>query len=244
MHDLDTETRRRAEAALGYRFDDPDLLAVALTHASVANDRLHSNERLEFLGDAILGAVVCEFLFHSYPDYLEGELTKIKSDVVSRRACAQISNEAGLTGLLTLGKGIGGLGRMPMSLAAAVLESLVAAIYLDGGLEPARRFILEHLRPLIEASAESTHQQNFKSMLQQHAQQNLDELPAYHLLDEKGPDHSKAFRVCVEIGGQRYEPAWGQNKKQAEQEAALLALREMELLDVDAEERPRPAVEE
>ena len=240
MPDLAPETHRRAEDALGYRFKDPQHLALALTHASIAQDRLHSNERLEFLGDAILDAVVCEYLFHQYPDYLEGELTKIKSDVVSRRACAQISNELALTDLLTLGKGIGGRGVMPMSLAAAVFEALVAAIYLDGGFEPARTFILEHMRPLIEISAESTHQQNFKSVLQQHAQKHLDELPAYHLLDEKGPDHSKAFQVCVEIAGQRYQPAWGQNKKEAEQEAALIALRELELLDLDAEEQPKP----
>ena len=232
---LDETTRQRAEQILGYQFLQPHLLAEALTHASVADHRLRSNERMEFFGDAILGAVVCEDLYHRYPDDLEGELTKIKSAVVSRRACAEVSEKLGLTALLSLGKGMSNRGQLPASLGAAVVESLVAALYLDGGLEPARRFILDHFTALIESAAESAHQHNFKSVLQQHAQRFLDDLPTYRILDEKGPDHSKCFEVCAEIGGQQFEAAWGQSKKQAEQQAALLALAQMGVAVIDDE---------
>lgn len=232
-HQIEPDTRANAEQILGYHFRDEHLLAQALTHASVADGRLYSNERLEFLGDAILGMVVCEHLFHEYPDLLEGEMTKIKSAVVSRKTCAQISDDLGLTSLLTLGKGMHGRQEMPSSLGAAVYEALVAAIYLDGGIEPTRRFILRHMADRIDTAAESAHQFNFKSVLQQHCQKRMEELPSYVLLDEKGPDHSKAFQVCAEISGQRFEPAWGASKKQAEQSAALLALQEMGLAQVD-----------
>jgi ribonuclease-3 len=232
MPDLSPETRDEAERILGHHFNDPNLLEVALTHASVAEHRVRSNERMEFLGDAILGAVVCEYLFRHYPQFLEGELTKIKSAVVSRKVCADISDHLGLTRLLTLGKGMNGREQLPSSLAAAVFESVVAAIYLDGGFEPVKRFILEQMEPVIKDSGDSAHQENFKSVLQQHAQKNLESLPNYRLVAEKGPDHSKCFEVCVEIGGRRYPGAWGRSKKEAEQEAALNALKEMQLLEV------------
>ncbi|MBI1370862.1 MAG: ribonuclease III [Planctomycetes bacterium] len=227
MHDLDPDIQRRAEEIVGHTFANPAILSEALTHASVAEHRVQSNERMEFFGDAILGAVTCEYLFHNYPEYLEGELTKIKSAVVSRKVCAMIADQLGLTELLKLGKGMCGRDQLPASLAAAVYESMVAAIYLDGGFEPVRRFILEHMQPIIAETAASTHQQNFKSVLQQHAQKHLSELPSYILLDEKGPDHSKCFQVCAQISGRRYPAAWGSNKKEAEQQAALLALAEL-----------------
>jgi ribonuclease-3 len=219
---------------LDYRFDDQALLNEALTHASSAGDRLQSNERMEFLGDAVLGFVVCDYLYSHYTDLLEGELTKIKSAVVSRRVCAKISDRIGLSGMLNLGKGMEGRSQVPHSVAAAVFEAVVAAIYLDGGLEPARAFILRHLTAYIEDAAQSAHQQNFKSVLQQHAQKALPDTPTYVLLDETGPDHAKAFQVCVEIGGQRYEPAWASSKKEAEQKAALLALSALGLAEIGA----------
>ena len=227
------QTRQKAEQAVGYQFKDVQLLDQALTHASVAETRTQSNERLEFLGDAILGAVVCEYLYRNYPDDEEGELTKIKSDVVSRRVCAEISVKLNLTDLLELGKGMTSRSHLPTSLAAAVYETMVGAIYLDGGLEPARRFILDHLETYIRQAADSEHQHNFKSVLQQYAQRRLPELPHYVLLDEKGPDHHKAFQVCVELGQRRFASAWGQSKKQAEQQAALLALGELGLTRTD-----------
>lgn len=213
-----------AHQVLGYLFRDETLLRAALTHASSADHRLQSNERLEFLGDAILGYVVCEELFRAYPDRLEGDLTKIKSAVVSRRACAQVTQSIHLEDLLNLGKGMSSRPGLPASVAAAVFESIIAAIYLDGGMDAAREFILRHLRPFIEDAANSDHQQNFKSVLQQLTQQCLEHPVIYVLLDAKGPDHAKAFEVCVEINGRRFDSAWANNKKQAEQGAALAAL--------------------
>ena len=218
---------------LGYRFSDTSLLEEALTHASSAGDRLRSNERMEFLGDAILGFVVCEYLYNNFPDLLEGELTKIKSAVVSRRACAQVSYEIDLASMLNLGKGMAERDKLPHSVAAAVLESIIAAIYLDGGIEPVRRFILEHMTPIIDDAARSTHQHNFKSVLQQYAQRALPQNPSYVLLDEKGPDHAKCFEVCVDIAGRRFSATWANAKKEAEQKAALEALKELGLAAVD-----------
>lgn len=225
------EARRCAEQVLGYRFEDPKLLIEALTHASIASTRLQSNERMEFLGDAVLDLVVCDALYRRFPQFLEGELTKIKSAVVSRRTCAEISNETGLTDQLIIGKGISSRAAMPSSLAAAVYESIVAAIYLDGGFEAARAYILRTISQKIEAIAADAHQQNYKAVLQQHAQKVLGATPSYELLDEKGPDHSKCFEICVSVDGRRFMSAWGPNKKMAEQKAALLALRELGVLD-------------
>ena len=125
------------QEVVGYWFHDPTMLLEALTHASGANHRLSSNERLEFLGDAILGAVVCDLLFRKFPDYQEGELTRIKSIVVSRRACAKISEALGLDEFLMLGKGMGSHENTPPSVLADVFESLIGAIFLDGGMEAA-----------------------------------------------------------------------------------------------------------
>jgi len=222
-------TENKAAKVLGYRFKNPAFLTEALTHASYAGDRLQSNERMEFLGDAILGFVVCEYLYSTYPGLLEGDLTKIKSAVVSRRVCAEISESHRLAEMLTLGKGMAGRPGLPSSVAAAVLESLIAAIYLDGGIDEARKFILMVVTPFIDEAADSTHQKNFKSVLQQYAQKHLPSNPVYVLMDEKGPDHSKCFEVCVEVDGRRYSPAWANSKKEAEQDAALNALHELGL---------------
>jgi ribonuclease-3 len=212
------------QTAIGYRFQNTDLLRAALTHASGADSRLASNERLEFLGDAILGLVVCERLFLCFPDYLEGELTKIKSVVVSRRTCAHISRQLRLEEFLIMGKGMNSATAFPASVLADVFESMVAAIYLDGGLEPARDFILKHMGPEIDQVAEGAHGGNYKSVLQQLAQREFGSTPLYQLLDEKGPDHSKCFKIAAVIGRQTYASAWGRNKKEAEQKAALNAL--------------------
>jgi len=129
-----------------------------------------------------------------------------------------------------LGKGMQRSEAMPPSLAAAVFESLIAALYLDGGYAAAEKFIGPLLDPLISRAAASGHQENFKSVLQQHAQQSDMESPAYRVLDEKGPDHAKCFKICVEMGTRRFEASWGQSKKQAEQAAALNALTELGLV--------------
>ena len=226
-----TELHQRAEKVLGYTFKSEDLLKESLTHASIADNRLNSNERMEFLGDAVLDLVICEALYKKFPNLLEGDLTKIKSAVVSRRTCTEVSKETGLVDLLIIGKGISAREQMPSSLAAAVYESIVAAIYLDGGFDIVKEYILRTMTKWIEEISSNIHQQNYKAVLQQHAQQMMHATPMYELLDEKGPDHSKCFEVCVCIDGRRFTSAWGPNKKMAEQKAALLALEEMGVME-------------
>ncbi len=228
---MNAEARDRAQAILGYEFKNPNLLKESLTHASIADNRLDSNERMEFLGDAVLDLIICELLYLKFPQYQEGDLTKIKSAVVSRRTCAEVSNETGLTDLLIIGKGISSRSAMPSSLAAAVYESIVAAIYLDGGFDVVKKYVIQTMGPKVDIIAADTHQQNYKAVLQQHAQKVMGATPIYELLDEKGPDHSKCFEVCVSIDGRRFTSAWGPNKKMAEQKAALLALEDLGVFD-------------
>jgi ribonuclease-3 len=224
--DLDSKLAECQER-IGHRFHDRELLVAALTHASGADHRLASNERLEFLGDAILGAIVCKQLFQQFPRHLEGDLTKIKSVVVSRQTCAKVSDALGLNEFLILGKGMASSATLPASLLADVFESLVAAIYLDEGDGAAAEFVLRHLGPEIELAAKGESGGNYKSLLQQLVQRELGTTPTYALLDEKGPDHSKCFQVSAEICSKKYAPAWGRNKKEAEQRAARNALAEL-----------------
>ncbi|OHB86633.1 MAG: ribonuclease III, partial [Planctomycetes bacterium RBG_16_64_12] len=171
--------------------------------------------------------VVCELLFEQYPQYLEGDLTKIKSIVVSRQTCAKISEALGMQEFLILGKGMATHPTIPASVLADVFESLIAAIYLDGGDNAARQFVEKHVGPEIELAAAGELGGNYKSLLQQLAQREYGTTPTYQLLDEKGPDHSKCFKMAAQIGRHRYQPAWGRNKKEAEQRAARNALSEL-----------------
>jgi ribonuclease-3 len=214
----------QCQERIGYRFRELTLLQEALTHASGANHRLASNERLEFLGDAVLGTIVCELLFRKFPHYLEGDLTRIKSSVVSSRTCAKISAHLGIEDFLITGKGMGSPAQTPASVLADVFESLIGAIYLDRGMEAAREFVIRHLRPEIATAVDEQGESNYKSNLQQVAQREYGETPSYLLLDEKGPDHSKCFKISAKIGQRRYASAWGRTKKEAEQRAALNAL--------------------
>lgn len=223
----DDSPEARTERKIGYAFHDRSLLSKAMVHASIATSRLDSNERLEFLGDAILGMVICDYLFRTFPSALEGELTKIKSNVVSRRTCAEIALEVGLEEELLLGKGMGSRENLPHSLAAAAFESVIGAIYLDGGLEHAAPFVLKHLAHRIDRAARLGHQHNFKSVLQQALQRSGSHNPAYVVLDERGPDHAKCFEICVDVAGRRFPGCWGTSKKTAEQQAALTALLEL-----------------
>ncbi len=225
---------------LNYHFNDLGLLKRCLTHTSAAKTRNDSNERLEFLGDAILGSVVCEQLYHQFPNAPEGELTRIKSVVVSRNTCTKLAREKGLDQFLFVGKGLAMTESLPVSLLAGLFEALIAGIYLDGGIEPVHRF----LDPLIErenaAAANTAHSFNYKSLLQQFSQKKFAQTPVYELLDEKGPDHSKFFQVTAIIGNHGYKPAWGPTKKEAEQRAAYNAL---QVNEVD-EEWELPALPE
>jgi ribonuclease-3 len=213
---------------LDYAFRDPSLLVAALTHASGAQHRLASNERLEFLGDAILGFIVCETLYRLFPDSLEGDLTRIKSVVVSRETCSRISDQLQLIDFLIVGKGLSVNREMPSSVLSDLFESLVAAVYLDGGLEPVRRLVGRFLEPEIIKVASGELGSNHKSLLQQVAQRDFGVTPTYEVIEETGPDHSKSFHVSAQIGGRSYAPAWGRNKKEAEQRAASNALSELQ----------------
>jgi ribonuclease-3 len=181
---------------------------------------------MEFLGDAIFGMIACEQLYHRFPDFQEGDLTRIKSAVVSRRACSRFSEALGIGQFLFLGRGMSAqeMAQVPTGMLADLYESLVAAIYLDGGLEAARSFILKQLTPEIEAVAGGNQGNNYKSQLQQVAQREYNLTPQYVVLDEKGPDHSKCFKVAAVIGGHTHPGAWGRTKKEAEQRAAMNAL--------------------
>ena len=222
---------RQVQELLGCEFSNHEILKEALTHSSQADHRLASNERLEFFGDAILSLVICQRLFDKFPKYLEGDLTKIKSALVSRKTCSLVCGKLGLTDFLKVGRGMSSSKALAGSLAAGMLEALIAAIYLDGGFEKAKDFILNNFGELIDQADAEQHQENFKSLLQQYSQQHLDVTPAYELLDEKGPDHNKCFEVGVVIGGRRFKSAWGTNKKEAEQNAAYNALIEMKVID-------------
>jgi ribonuclease III len=213
---------------LGYEFVNPNLLVAALTHASSAGSRVRSNERLEFLGDSVLGLVVCEHLFTTYPELLEGEMTKIKSIVVSRTTCAKAGQALDLRRYLILGKGMASQTGIPTSVLADCFESLIAAVYLDGGLERARAFILRHLNDEIETAAAGREGSNWKSQFQQLMQRDHGATPVYETLKEVGPDHAKMFLVSAIVKSRRFASAWGRNKKEAEQRAALNALCEME----------------
>ncbi len=222
------EKAELCQQRIGYRFQDRDLLVCALTHASGAISRLTSNERMEFLGDSVLGFTICEWLFRKHTEYLEGELTQIKSAVVSRRICARISHGLQLEECLILGKGMQqGTGGVPRSLLSDVYESVIAAIYLDGGFEPAREFILRTMHDELHKAVIGHSIGNHKSALQQLAQREHGAAPVYRLYGETGPDHCKTFQIAAEIKNRKFTPAWGHTKKDAEQKAAGNALAEL-----------------
>jgi ribonuclease-3 len=222
------EILEECQEAIGYRFQHPELLRAALTHTSGANTRLASNERLEFLGDSVLGLVTCEQLYLRFPQYQEGEMTKIKSAVVSRAACAQFSEELGLGDFVFVGRGMRASASLPSNLMADVFESLVAAIYLDGGMDTVKPFLLAFITPEINRVVNDVANSNYKSLLQQVAQREFGGTPRYQVLDEQGPDHSRSFKVAVVINDHRYPAAWGRNKKVAESLAAQNALAEID----------------
>ena len=231
---MDDATKRQIESIIDYKFTDKSLLARAFTHSSAVDNRLQSNERLEFLGDAVLALVICQALFERFSSYLEGELTKVKSMLVSRGTCARIAKQLGLQKFLKVGKGMTSSRALSGSLAAGVLETIIAAIYIDGGFDAARSFILKVFGPIIEQADAEHVQGNFKSLLQQYSQEQFNVTPNYVLLDEKGPDHNKCFELEVSIASRHFQSAWGTNKKEAEQKAAFNALVELGVLDNQA----------
>ena len=228
---MDEEALQQIEQVIGYKFSNRNLLKKALTHSSAADNRLLSNERLEFFGDSILALVICQILFERFPGYLEGDLTKMKSMLVSRNTCAQVAGELGLQEFLIVGKGLASDRALSGSLAAGLLEAIIAAIYIDSGFGAVSSVILRIFGPTIsQADAEQAHG-NFKSVLQQYAQQKLNTTPTYELLDEKGPDHDKCFESQVFVADRHFSSAWGRSKKEAEQKAAFNAVVELGILN-------------
>ncbi len=233
---MDPDVLQKIEQILEHTFNDQDLLVKAFTHSSAVDSRLDSNERLEFLGDAILSTVICETLFDTFREYTEGELTKMKSMLVSRGTCARIARRQELPKYLIVGKGMISNKALPASLAAGLLEAIIAAIYLDSGFDAARDYILRSFSTLIEQVDSEEAQGNYKSLLQQYSQEQFNVAPLYVLLDEKGPDHNKCFEAEVVIDQRHYPSAWGPNKKEAEQKAAYNALVEMGVLQKPVEQ--------
>ncbi len=223
------------QSRIGYTFRDQELLRRCLTHSSAAETRLRSNERLEFLGDAVLGLIVCQYLFETYPDEREGLLTQLKSRIVSRQTCTQVALALNLRPLIFVGRG---LQHIPDSVLAAVVESLIAGVYIDGGHEAARELVLTAFQNELEI-AQPANLQNFKSMLQEFTQRDQGLTPDYLVIDESGPDHEREFAVAARIGDVTYGPGHGKSKKEAEQQAArnaLYALRESAEQDQQATE--------
>ena len=215
------------EAAIGYKFKNITLLQNALTHSSYANEQWHdslkSNERLEFLGDSILGMVVAEHLYDSQPNRPEGDLTRMRADMVCERSLAEIAQKVNLGSHLLLGKGEeqnGGRNR-PSILADAV-ESVIAACFLDGGMEAAERFI--HRFVLCNIPEKKMHNQDYKTALQELVQQKKNQVLSYKLVGESGPDHDKQFLVELTLNGEVVGRGIGTSKKRAEQDAARMAI--------------------
>jgi ribonuclease-3 len=216
------ELDARLQLALGWTFRDPALLELALTHRSYCAERgvEESNERLEFLGDSVLGFIVTTFVYDEYPQLSEGELAKLRAVVVSSETLARLANEVDLGGALRLGKGedaSGGRGKP--SILADAMEAVIAAVFLDGGLDAARGVVLAMLEASIREQATGPGGGDYKTRLQELAAQVVDQLPRYQLRHE-GPDHSKQFFASVSLRGEVYGTGEGRSKKAAEQAAA------------------------
>lgn len=231
---MDKETLEILQKKLGHKFKDTGLLIQAMTHCSSVVNRFDSNERLEFFGDAILDMVVCEWIYETYEDMDEGNLTQLKSSVVSRKSCSMVAEPLELGKYTILGKGSEKLDSVGGSVAAGVLEAIIAAIYLDGGYKKVRKFIVKNFTYIIESTAQSQHKGNFKSLLQHYTQKKHGNAPRYEIVDEQGPDHNKCFESEVLIGYESLGRGWGVNKKQADQKAARNALIDLCIIDADS----------
>ena len=215
------------EAAIGYKFRNISLLQNALAHSSYANERWHnslmSNERLEFLGDSILGMVVAEYLYSSFPDRPEGELTRMRADMVCEQTLAAVAGRIDLGRHLLLGNGEEqGGGRTRNSILADAVESVIAASFLDGGMEAARQFIEKFI--LVEVPVKKLHNVDYKTGLQELVQQKKNQVLTYTLVGQSGPDHDKRFDVEVRLNGKVVGIGSGSSKKRAEQDAARAAM--------------------
>ncbi|MGM9628187.1 MAG: ribonuclease III [Faecousia sp.] len=218
------------ETAIGYRFRNITLLQNALTHSSYANERWHnsllSNERLEFLGDSVLGMLVAEYLYRNFPDRPEGELTRMRADMVCETTLAAAANRIGLGDHLLLGHGEEqGGGRSRDSILADAVESVIAACFLDGGLDAALNFVRQFI--LVEVPVNKLHNVDYKTQLQELVQQKKNQVLSYALVGQSGPDHDKQFDVEVSLNGAIVGYGRGSSKKRAEQDAARAAIKKL-----------------
>ncbi len=221
---------KNLETAIGYRFRNIQLLQNALTHSSYANERWHnsllSNERLEFLGDSVLGMLVAEYLYRTFPDRPEGELTRMRADMVCEHTLATVANKIGLGEHLMLGHGEERLGgRSRESILADATESVIAACFLDGGLEAATRFVRQYI--LVEVPVTRPNNMDYKTALQELVQQKKNQVLSYMLAGQSGPDHDKQFDVEVSLNGSVVGRGSGRSKKRAEQMAAKSAIEKL-----------------
>ena len=224
---METIRHSELEERIGYRFRDPALLRQAMCHSSYANEHrnqeLHDNERLEFLGDAVLEVISSDFLYHQYPDMPEGKMTKLRASLVCEPTLALCASEISLSSYLLLGKGEEHTGgRMRNSIVSDAMEALIGAIYLDGGFANAKEFVLNFILNDIE------HKQLFydsKTILQEIVQENGTQPVEYILTKEEGPDHNKNFTVEARVNGKVMGQGSGHTKKAAEQAAAYQAIR-------------------
>ncbi len=221
------------ESAVGFVFRDKSLLTRALTHRSYLNENSDlpylDNERLEFLGDAILDFVAAEFLYQRFPEMAEGDLTSLRAALVRRESLAQFAVEASLPEHLLMSRGesaAGGRSRAP--LLAGAFEALIGALYLDQGMDPARALILRFLAPAAERIRQARLDRDAKSMLQELSQGRFQVTPQYRLVETRGPDHAKEFTVQVILKDQIYGAGVGRSKQMAEQQAALVALQKLQ----------------
>ena len=221
---------KELETAIGYRFHNISLLQNALAHSSYANERWHnslmSNERLEFLGDSVLGMLVAEHLYRTFPDRPEGELTRMRADMVCEKTLATVANGIGLGAHLLLGKGEEqGGGRNRDSILADAVESVIAACYLDGGMEAALAFVQKFI--LVNVPVAKFHNTDYKTALQELVQQKKNQSLVYTLVGESGPDHDKKFVVELALNGEIVGQGTGSSKKRAEQDAARDAMEQL-----------------
>lgn len=231
-----TEERRRElqlfEKNAGIRFKRKNLLNLAFCHRSFANERpnkIDNNEKLEFLGDSVLGLVVSEYLCTILPEKTEGDLARIKSFVVSEESLAEIAKRIRVDNYILVGKGeeYSG-GRTKRALLADCMEAIIGAYFLDSGMKSAKSFVLRYVVTEINKVLEDRHRKDYKSLLQECIQKRYKSHPKYRLIKKFGPDHDKTFLIEVKVGGKTFGPGEGKSKKEAEQQAASLAFKALE----------------
>lgn len=224
------KNRQDIEAKLNHRFQHPELLFLAFVHRSYVNEHKEMkehNERLEFLGDSVLGLIIAEYLYETFPDLPEGNLSQLRARIVDASSCMALFQKLNLSEYILLGKGEAqSLGRGKESIGADVFEAIIGAIYLDGGFLAAKQFFMglfaEELTKIVQMPS-----RNFKAELQDYSQKKYQKPPLYKVLKETGPDHSKTFFIAVVVGDAQIAEGSGHSKKEAEQNAAYLALQQL-----------------